>query len=134
MFVAPDPGLLRLRVSVRAVLGISLAVTAAVLCGMSLPASITAGLAALLALFTVGDATVRGQALTTALLPAVGFPVLALATALHGTPLLRDSAWLAVVFAGVYARRWGPRGHALGIFGFMMFFVKSRGGTARLAV
>ncbi|MFI1171812.1 FUSC family protein [Streptomyces melanogenes] len=122
MFVAPDPGLLRLRVSVRAVLGIGLAVTAAELCGMSLPASITAGLAALLALFTVGDATVRGQALTTALLPAVGFPVLALATALHGTPPLRDTAWLAVVFAGVYARRWGPRGHALGIFGFMMFF------------
>ncbi|WP_369383719.1 FUSC family protein [Streptomyces sp. cg36] len=122
MFVAPDPGLLRLRVSLRAVLGIALAVTSAELCGLSLPASITAGLAALLALFTVGDATVRRQALTTALLPAAGFPVLALATSLHGTPLLRDAAWLAVVFAGVYARRWGPRGHALGIFGFMMFF------------
>ncbi|MFJ8309911.1 MULTISPECIES: FUSC family protein [unclassified Streptomyces] len=122
MFVAPDPGLLRLRVSVRAVLGVSLAVTAAELCGLPLAGSITAGLAALLALFTVGDATARRQAVTTALLPAVGFPVLALATALHGTPLPRDAAWLAVVFAGVYARRWGPRGQALGIFGFMMFF------------
>ncbi|MGP9022216.1 FUSC family protein [Streptomyces sp. BR1] len=122
MFVAPDPGLVRLRVSARAVLGITLAVTAAELCGMSLPASITGGLAALLALFTVADPTVRGQAVSTALLPAVGFPVLALATALHGVPLLRDAAWLAVVFAGVYARRWGPRGHALGVFGFMMFF------------
>ncbi|MYV68843.1 FUSC family protein, partial [Streptomyces sp. SID2131] len=123
MFVAPDPGLVRLRVSLRAVLGIGLAVALAELAGFSLTASITAGLAALLALFTVGDPTVRRQAVTTALLPAAGFPVLALATLLHDLPLLRDAAWLLVVFAGVYARRWGPRGHALGIFAFMQFFV-----------
>ena len=123
MFSAPDPGRLRLRVSLRAVLGIGLAVAAAEVAGLSLVASITGGLAALLALFTVGDATVRRQAVTTALLPAAGFPVLALATTLHGEPLLRAAAWLAVVFCGVYARRWGLRGHALGIFAFMMFFV-----------
>ncbi|MGW2564104.1 FUSC family protein [Streptomyces sp. NPDC001514] len=122
MFVAPDPGRLRLRVSARAVLGVGLAVAAAELAGLSLSASITGGLAALLALFTVGDPTVRRQTVTTALLPAVGFPALALATTLHGVPLLRDTAWLAVVFLGVYARRWGPRAHALGIFAFMMFF------------
>ncbi|MFF7202851.1 FUSC family protein [Streptomyces sp. NPDC008141] len=123
MFSAPDPGRLRLRVSLRAVLGIGLAVAAAEAAGLSLVASITGGLAALLALFTVGDATVRRQAVTTALLPAAGFPVLALATTLHGEPLLRAAAWLLVVFCGVYARRWGLRGHALGIFAFMMFFV-----------
>ncbi|WP_156724628.1 FUSC family protein [Streptomyces apocyni] len=123
MFVAPDPGLLRLRVSLRAVLGVGLAVAAAEVAGLSLSASITGGLAALLALFTVGDATVRGQAVTTALLPVVGLPVLALAAALHGMPMARDAAFVAVVFCGVYARRWGPRGHALGIFAFMQFFV-----------
>ncbi|MEV8531630.1 FUSC family protein [Streptomyces sp. NPDC051211] len=123
MFVAPDPGLFRLRNSSRAVIGTGLAVAVAELAGLSLTASITGGLAALLALFTVTDATVRRQAATTALLPAVGFPVLALATSLHGAPLLRDAAFLAVVFCGVYARRWGPRGHALGIFAFMQFFV-----------
>ncbi|MCX4825052.1 FUSC family protein [Streptomyces sp. NBC_01142] len=123
MFVAPDPGLVRLRVSSRAVLGVGLAVATAEMSGLSLVASITGGLAALLALFTVGDATVRRQAVTTGLLPLVGFPVLSLATVLHGQPLLRAAAWLAVVFCGVYARRWGPRGHALGIFAFMMFFV-----------
>lgn len=123
MFVAPDPGCVRLRVSTRAVLGVAAAVAAAELAGLSLGASITGGLAALLALFTVGDPTVRRQAVTTALLPAAGFPVLALATTLHSQPLPRAAAWLAVVFCGVYARRWGPRGHALGIFAFMMFFV-----------
>ncbi|MFD3675900.1 FUSC family protein [Streptomyces sp. NPDC058613] len=123
MFVAPDPGRLRLRTSSRAVVGVALAVLTAELAGLSLTASITGGLAALLALFTVLDPTVRAQRITTALLPAAGFPVLALATTLHGVPLARDGAFLAVVFAGVYARRFGPRGHALGIFGFMMFFV-----------
>ncbi|MCP9959923.1 FUSC family protein [Streptomyces sudanensis] len=123
IFVAPDPGRLRLRNATRAVLGVGLAVTATELAGLSLTASITGGLAALLALFTVADGTVRAQRTTTALLPAAGFPVLALATALHDLPLARDAAFLAVVFCGVYARRWGPRGHALGIFAFMQFFV-----------
>ncbi|MFI8257362.1 FUSC family protein [Streptomyces filamentosus] len=122
MFVAPDPGLLRLRTGLRAVLGIALAVTVAELAGFSLTASITGGLAALLALFTVTDATVRRQAVTTLLLPLAGFPVLALATLLHDHAPLRDAAFLLVVLGGVYARRWGPRGHALGIFAFMNFF------------
>jgi hypothetical protein len=114
---------MRLRSGLRAVLGIALAVSLSGLAGHSLVAAITAGLAALLALFTVADPTVRKQAVTTALLPVVGFPVLALATVLHEHSWLRDGAFLVVVCAGVYARRWGPRGHALGIFAFMSFFM-----------
>src|SRR5687768_10581634 len=123
MFVAADPGRLRLRSALRAVLGVGLAVTVCALAGLALPAVVTGGLAALLALFTVTDRTVRGQAATTALLPAVGFPVLALAAGLHDHAVPRDLAFLAVAGAGVYARRWGPRGHALGTFAFMTFFV-----------
>ncbi|MEV4435035.1 FUSC family protein [Streptomyces sp. NPDC049555] len=123
MFTAPDPGRVRLRTSARAVLGVGSAVTVSHLATGSLPAAIAGGLAAMLALFTVGDATVRAQAVTTALLPLVGLPVLALAAGLHEHALPRDAAFLAVVFAGVYARRWGPRGQALGIFGFMTFFM-----------
>ncbi|MFD1657713.1 FUSC family protein [Streptomyces caeni] len=122
MFTAPDPGLLRLRVALRAVLGIGLAVTVCEAAGLSPAASVAGGLAALLALFTVADPTVRGQAVTTALLPAAGLPVLVFATSLHDVPVVRDAVWLAVVFAGVHARRWGPRGNALGIFAFMGFF------------
>ncbi|MEW2390889.1 FUSC family protein [Streptomyces venezuelae] len=123
VFVAPDPGRMRLRFASRAVLGISLAVVVCGLAGHSLVAAITGGLAALLALFTVTDTTVRGQAITTALLPVVGFPVLALAASLHDVPLARDCAFLAVMGLGVYARRWGPRGHSLGVFAFMTFFI-----------
>ncbi|MEV3860801.1 FUSC family protein [Streptomyces sp. NPDC050095] len=121
-FVAPDPGRMRLRFASRAVLGIGIAVALCGALGHSLPSAITGGLAALLALFTVTDPSVRGQAVTTALLPAVGLPVLAAAAALHAVPVARDLAFLAVVGAGVYARRWGPRGHSLGVFAFMMFF------------
>ncbi|NSC25236.1 FUSC family protein [Streptomyces albus subsp. chlorinus] len=113
---------LRARVSSRAVIGIGLAVTVCALSGLPLPATVAGGLVALLALFTVADGTVRGQAVTTALFPVAGFPVLTLAAVLHGLPLARDAAFLAVVFGGVYARRWGPRGNALGIFAFMEFF------------
>ncbi|MFK4071586.1 FUSC family protein [Streptomyces sp. NPDC029674] len=122
VFVAPDPGRARLRFASRAVLGITLAVVVCGVAGHSLAAAITGGLAALLALFTVTDPTVRGQAVTTALLPVVGFPVLALAAGLHDYPVARDVAFLAVMGVGVYARRWGPRGHSLGVFAFMMFF------------
>ncbi|MFI9627953.1 FUSC family protein [Streptomyces sp. NPDC052042] len=122
MFVSPDPGRLRLRGALRAVLGIGLAVSLCGLAGHSLVAAITGGLAALLALFTVLDTTVRGQAVTTALLPVAGFPVLALAAVLHDHPVARDAAFLAVMGLGVYARRWGPRGHSLGVFAFMAFF------------
>ncbi|MEV3928992.1 MULTISPECIES: FUSC family protein [unclassified Streptomyces] len=122
-FVAPDPGRLRLRHATRAVLGIGLAVVVCGLAGHSLVGAITGGLAALLALFTVTDPTVRGQAVTTVLLPAAGLPVFALAAGLHDHPVARDLAFLAVMGVGVYARRWGPRGHALGVFAFMAFFI-----------
>ncbi|WP_435612486.1 FUSC family protein [Streptomyces sp. bgisy159] len=123
VFVAEDPGRVRLRFAARAVLGIGSAVVVCGLAGHSLVGAVTGGLAALLALFTVTDATVRGQAVTTALLPAAGLPVLTAAALLHDRPLLRDAAFLAVIGVGVYARRWGPRGHSLGVFAFMMFFV-----------
>ncbi|MFE2420643.1 FUSC family protein [Streptomyces hokutonensis] len=123
VFVAPDPGRTRLRFAARAVLGIGLAVIVCGLTGQSLAGAVTGGLAALLALFTVTDATVRGQAVTTVLLPCVGLPVLAVAAELHAHPVARDLTFLAVVGAGVYARRWGPRGHSLGVFAFMTFFV-----------
>ncbi|MEU2157154.1 FUSC family protein [Streptomyces sp. NPDC019396] len=123
VFVAPDPGLLRLRSGLRAVLGVASAVAVCALTGQPLPAVITGGLAAMLALFTVTDATVSAQARTTALLPVVGIPSLTLAAGLHGQSLARDLAFLAVAGAGVYARRWGPRGHSLGVFAFMTFFV-----------
>lgn len=123
MFVAPDPGRLRLRSAARAVLGIGAAVAVMGLTGLPLSAVCGGGLAALLAFFVVTDLRVPQQALTTALMPVAGLPVLTAAAWLHPYPLARDAAFVAVVGAGVYARRWGTRGNALGVFTFMMFFV-----------
>ncbi|MCX5401617.1 FUSC family protein [Streptomyces sp. NBC_00102] len=122
-FTAPDPGRMRLRFASRAVLGIGLAVVLCGVTGHSLVATVAGGLSALLALFTVGDPTVRGQAVTTALLPVVGLPVLALSAVLHDVPIARDLVFIAAVGGGVYARRWGPRGHSLGVFAFMSCFM-----------
>lgn len=107
VFTAPDPGRLRSRAAARSVLGVGAAVLVCGLTGHALTAVVSGGLAALLALFTVADPTVRGQAVTTALLPAVGFPVLAVAAGLHGSSLPRDMVFVGVAGAGVYARRWG---------------------------
>lgn len=123
MFVAPDPGQARLRSATRAVLGIGAAVAAMLLAGLPLPAACGGGLAALLAFFTVADARAPQQAVTTALLPVAGLPVLTAAAWLHPCPLARDAAFVVVVLAGVYARRWGARGNALGVFAFMMLFI-----------
>ncbi|MFH8591044.1 FUSC family protein [Streptomyces rimosus] len=122
VFMAPDPGRLRLRSAARAVLGVAAGVAVCGVVGHSLVGAVVGGLAALLALFTVADTTIRGQMVTTALLPLAGFPVLAAAALLHDDPVVRDVVFLAMVGAGVYARRWGPRGNALGIFAFMSFF------------
>ncbi|MET8573505.1 FUSC family protein [Streptomyces sp. NPDC005012] len=118
-----DPGLIRLRFASRGVLGIALAVTACGLLGHDIAGMATGGLAALLVLFTVTDPTVRGQAVTVALQPAVGLPVLAAAALLHDRPVAGGLVFVAIGGLGVYARRWGPRGHTLGAFAFMCFFV-----------
>lgn len=123
VFVAPDPGWIRLRTSLRAVVGVTFAVAMTAVGGLGLDAAIIAGVAALLALFTVTDPTIRAQVLSTALLPLVGLPALLLAALLREEALVRDGVFLAIVFAGVYVRRFGPRGNALGIFAFMMFFI-----------
>ncbi|MBB0242937.1 FUSC family protein, partial [Streptomyces alkaliphilus] len=119
---APDPGRARLRAGLRAVLGTGLAVTTVLLSGLGLEAALLGGLAAMLALFTVTDPDVRQQVGTTALLPLAGLPVLVIGCFLHDQPLVRSSVFLGVVFLGVWARRFGPRGNALGIFAFMMLF------------
>ncbi|WP_151772519.1 FUSC family protein [Streptomyces abyssomicinicus] len=118
-----DPGLIRLRFASRGVLGIAAAVTACGLLGHGIPGMATGGLAALLALFTVTDPTVRGQAATVALQPVVGLPALTVAVLLRGEPVAAGLVFVAIGGLGVYARRWGPRGHTLGAFAFMCYFV-----------
>jgi len=61
MFVAPDPGRLRLRSAARAVLGIGACLTALGLAGFPLPSMCAGGLAALLALFVVADPGCRSR-------------------------------------------------------------------------
>ena len=137
-----DPGLTQLRTAVQAVLGIAAGAVAAyafvkVTGALQLSASdgpaalvsatnhaliivamLLAGIVAMMAGFTVQDATLRGQALSTLFLPVPMITTLAIGLAL-GAYRVPSLIWLVVVLSGaVYVRRWGPRGFAAGLVAF----------------
>lgn len=146
-----DPGLTQLRTALQAVLGIAVAVAAVdgfvnLTGALQLPASagpapvitaenhallivsmLLAGMVAMMAGFTVHDATPRGQLLSTAVLPVPMIAAMALGLAL-GSYRVVSLIYLVVLLAGgVYVRRWGPRGFAAGLVafngGFLGFFL-----------
>lgn len=81
--------------------------------GRALPAVCGGGLAALPVFLPVADPRVPQQAVTAALMPVTGLPVLTAAARPHSHPHLRDTAFVRAVLAGGYARRWGARGNVL---------------------
>ena len=146
-----DPGLTQLRTALQAVLGIALAVAAVdgfvnLTGALQVPASagpaavvtaenhallivsmLLAGMVAMMAGFTVQDATPRGQLLSSAVLPVPMIAAMALGLAL-GSYRVVSLIYLVVLLAGgVYVRRWGPRGFAAGLVsfngGFLGFFL-----------
>jgi uncharacterized membrane protein YgaE (UPF0421/DUF939 family) len=146
-----DPGLTRLRLALQTVLSVGL--TMAVVYVMvrttgeleisasSAPAAVVAAqnhaavvvammvgsIMALMSSFTVNDATSRAQLVTSALLPLPMTGALAAGFA-FGPHRLLSLGWLLVALVvGVYLRRFGPRGVAVGLVlfqgAFMGFFL-----------
>jgi uncharacterized membrane protein YgaE (UPF0421/DUF939 family) len=137
-----DPGLTQLRLATEAVLGISAgvglayvftkltgalqlpasagsaAVVAATNHGLLIVGMLISAMVALMAGFTVNDATVGRQILSTLFLPV---PMLAAMTIglLLGPYRVLSLIWLVVLLAGtVYVRRFGPRGFSGGLVAF----------------
>ncbi|MFZ6182317.1 FUSC family protein [Nannocystis pusilla] len=77
---------------------------------------------AMMGVATVNDPTPRAQRITTALVPPVACAALLLGTLVHGVPWLRDGLFLVNAFVAVLVRRFGPRGLALGMIGFLAYF------------
>ncbi|WAS95228.1 FUSC family protein [Nannocystis punicea] len=77
---------------------------------------------AMLGVATVNDPTPRAQRITTALVPPVACAALVLGTLVHAYPWLRDGLFLTLAFVAVLVRRFGPRGLALGMTGFLAYF------------
>lgn len=57
-----------------------------------------------------------------ALLPAPAALAITTAALLAPHPVAADAAFVTIVFAAVYIRRFGPRGRALGMVAFMSYF------------
>ncbi|MEU7895791.1 FUSC family protein [Nonomuraea sp. NPDC049152] len=123
MASASDPGLFRLRRALRVLTAVLLTQAVLLLAGLPSAAMVPGAIVAATAAFTVTDSSPRQKAITFLLLPvAAGLPVVIEAVQ-EPYPHIVDAAFLAVVFCGVYLRRFAPRGFAVGMVAFMTFFI-----------
>jgi hypothetical protein len=129
MILASDPGLSRLRMGLRVTL--TLLAVALALGGLHAfaPLPVAAyGIAVITAMqgaLVIRDVRSRQRAVTRAWSGLVGLAAVAVAIALQPWPLVSDAFFLVLVFAAVYARKFGPRWNAAGMFGFMCYFMGS---------
>lgn len=125
-FVAADPDLARFRAASRAtvslVLGLAVAALLVRLTGGPGVVAVFAGVLAMVSAAAVQDATAGARAITVVCLPLVAGLALVLAALSDPYPLLADAAFVVVMGGAAYARRYGPRGAALGTVAFMSFF------------
>lgn len=125
--VAGDPGLTRLRMGSRVTLTLVLVASALAASHRVAPLPAAAYAVALtLALqgaIAIRDATHRHRIVTRAMAAVAGFLVLAALSPLAAHPPVVDAIFLLVAFLAVYARKWGARWNAVGMFSFMACFI-----------
>ncbi|WP_326666810.1 FUSC family protein [Streptomyces canus] len=122
-FAAFDPGLMRLTSAMRAVLGT--AATLAVLTALRAPetALVVGGFTAMTTSLAISDLHPRNQLVTLGLGVPLSLASLSAGAALTPYPTAAELIFLVVIHLAVQARRFGPRGLGLGIFGFMAFLL-----------
>ncbi|MFI7127920.1 FUSC family protein [Nonomuraea sp. NPDC050153] len=122
-FAAADPGLLRLASGLRAVLGLTL--TLAALTALDQPSVVllAGGFTTMVTSLAISDLHPRNQLLTLLAGAPVTLAALTAGGLLASFPLASHLAFLLLIFAAVYARRFGRRGLGLGIFAFMAYFL-----------
>ncbi|MBO9124471.1 MULTISPECIES: FUSC family protein [unclassified Rhizobium] len=126
--LANDPALSRLRMALRVTLSVALSFgVLLVIHSLLFPLPIASyGLGIVLAI--EGGVAVRdkggGRQLVTRLLGcAASLVVVVIAAGLEGHRLISDAAFLMIIFLAASARVFGPRGHAIGMFAFMSYFL-----------
>jgi uncharacterized membrane protein YccC len=120
--VASDPGYVRLRLGLSAVLSIVVSVAVLAPLGFPLPVILVAAIGAMMSAFTVNDPTPGQQAVTLVLALVVGAAALTLASIGSAIPPLDSVIFVLLIFVAVYAQRFGSRGIALGSVSFFLFF------------
>ena len=121
-----DPGWERLRLAAigSASMVLAVAVMAGVRAATGGPVTllIFAAVLAMIANLAVNEPDLRRRRGTTALMVGPAAVSVVAGTLLSPHRLAADAAFVAVTVAAVYVRRFGPRGFALGMAGFMPFF------------
>jgi fusaric acid resistance family protein len=121
-----DPGLVRLRLATGALLSIVLALALAValqrVSGEQPTVVIMAAVLAMVSNIAVNETAVERVRVTTALLVLPATAAVALGTVLAPHRLLADAVFVAIMVGGVYIRRFGPRGFAIGMAAVMAYF------------
>lgn len=124
--VDSDPGRLRLRSAAATTLSLVLAIVALLALTRFTHQPVTvAMLGAIVAMQSsaaVKDKHQRDRVITTLLLPFSAVGAVTLAAILAPFDWVADIGFIAVLFAAVWVRRFGPRGNALGMVAFMAYF------------
>jgi hypothetical protein len=122
-FAASDPGLLRLQSATTVAGSVLLALGVLALMDSSLQVLVVGGLLAMVASFAVTDPRPLDQARSLVWGLPVTIASLAVGTVLFPHRVAADVVFVAIIFAAVYARRFGPRGTGLGMIAFQCYFV-----------
>jgi uncharacterized membrane protein YccC len=125
--LATDPGLLRLRLGVRAVLGVAVAIlvegrVAPVVGVPGVVAVLLGGMVAMNGAFVASGRPPREAFATLAWFPVVATAGVVLAGLLSGHRVLSLAGFVVAMVVAVYVRRFGTRGFAWGILGWLGYF------------
>ncbi|MGA9694002.1 MAG: hypothetical protein WBR33_21670, partial [Pseudonocardiaceae bacterium] len=127
MLTGVDPGLVRLRLAEigTASMVLATAVMSGVraLSGQPVTVELFAAVLAMIGNLAVNEPDVRRTRVTTLLMLGPAVVSLAAGTLLASHRVLADVGFVTVTMVAVYIRRFGPRGFALGMAGFMPFFL-----------
>ena len=125
--VGADPGQVRMRMAGRVTLTLVLVGVLMMLVNSVLPLPIVSfGIGLILAFqnaIAIKDRSASGRTRTRILCAAAGIVVIAAIAALGQRAIVLDGFFLVVTFAAVYARKWGQRWNAAGMFAFMACFI-----------
>ncbi|MFM9608085.1 FUSC family protein [Streptomyces niveiscabiei] len=120
---ASDPGLLRLAAGLRTTGAIALTLAVLAPFGVGVSHLVAGAITAMVATFAIQEKRRGPQGVTLALGLPVAAASVALATLLHSLVVVGDVFFVALIFGAVYGRRFGDRGHALGMIAFQTHFV-----------
>jgi hypothetical protein len=124
--IGSDPGLLRLRMAARTTVSLAVALLILFLLTKATGQPLTVALLGVLITMVAGRAVnepdPHQQKITMALLPLPAALGITTAALLAPHKLVADVVFVLIVYAAVYARRFGARGRALGMVAFMAYF------------